>query len=98
MYRIKRLHGLIVDNFKPAAVDYAQMGSLSSTEDGSGEVSLALPSTSVHTQIPSHGKMNKQADNRMASIIFSKDPFKKPKQMNSFLSTIQKQIPSSSND
>ena len=39
----------MVDNFKPAAIDYAQMGTLTSTEDGSGEVSFALPSTSVHT-------------------------------------------------
>ena len=52
---IGRLCGLIVDNFKPAAIDYAQMGSLTSTEDGSGEVSLALPSTSVHTELPCDG-------------------------------------------
>jgi len=37
-------HGLKY-NFKPAAIDYSLPGNLTSSEDGSGEVSLALPST-----------------------------------------------------
>jgi len=36
-----------VDNFKPAAMDYSKPGNLTSTDDGSGDVSLTLPSTTV---------------------------------------------------
>jgi|SRR5271156_1695810 len=38
----------ITDNFKPAAIDYALPGNLSYSEENQGEVSLALPSTTVH--------------------------------------------------
>jgi hypothetical protein len=36
-----------LDNFKPAAIDYSLPGTLTTAEDGSGDVSLALPSTQV---------------------------------------------------
>jgi hypothetical protein len=39
------------DNFKPAAIDYSLPGNLTSSEDGPGEVSLALPSTTVVTTL-----------------------------------------------
>jgi len=39
------------DNFKPAAIDYSLPGNLTSSEDGSGEVSLALPSTTVYSHL-----------------------------------------------
>jgi hypothetical protein len=40
---------LDIDNFKPAAINYSLPGNLTSSEDGSGEVSLALPSTTVNS-------------------------------------------------
>jgi len=35
------------DNFKPAAIDYSQPGTLTQAEDGAGEVSLVVASTAV---------------------------------------------------
>jgi len=48
---------LKLDTFKPAAIDYSQPGNLSSAEDGTGEVSLTLPSTTVFPSFRSQANL-----------------------------------------
>lgn len=70
-----------LDNFKPAAIDYSLPGNLTSSEDGSGEVSLALPSTTVDSHLNGLGRA---LMDRMANIIYSKAHYKKQKQTNTY--------------